>query len=242
MTIKFSQEQHNFALPLLALKTTQEIEHALNKSIRAQHDCHNLVVRRVHKLIRELNNIKPYWVALKNYHRAKKRLDNKKITKTQEKYYNQLAKTNAKIMNDIRKEIGLTEFALQSWINHQRKQKYNNILNSDALQKEVTNIWKSVQKYLFKNGKKIHYQRWDDIHALHSKKANSHVRLAQNDTGEPIGIKWNGYFIPFRDELNDYERAAFLAEIKYIDIVFEQFTDGWHYYATIHLHAPLVNL
>ena len=238
--IRLSENKENYTLPHIPLEPAQQAEYLLNKARHAQHDCHNLLVQHAHKLLHKLHNTKQYQKTLKRYQKAKNILEHAH-NEQQHAYYTQLLKDSKQTLKEIRQEIGLTENDFQKWINQHRKEKYAKILNSDAVQKDATNVWQAVAKVLFGKSKKIHYQKWDDFHALHSKSAKNHVILQKDDNGLPTGIKWNKQIIPFKRELNDYERTAFLSEVRYIDIVYEQYSDGWHYYANIALygHVPV---
>lgn len=63
---------------------------------------------------------------------------------------------------------GLTKYGLQKSACQMRKHlKY---VHSDVYQKLSDSIWRSVEKYLYGNGKQIHFKKWDDVMSFENKK------------------------------------------------------------------------
>lgn len=232
--MNYSATKQPHALQHIPFNTTPSDTHALWRSQHAIHEMHNLLINHANKLLHVLDNNKTYRQALHTYGRVKDKLEHSNPTKKEQRKLAKIKRDTAQLMNDTRKEIGLTEHALQAWINEHRKRKYAKIANADAVQKEATRVWKGIEKILFSNGETLHYQRWDNQHSIGSKKDGSHVSLVRDDNDIPVGIKWQKRIIPFKRALTDYELAALeYSEVRYTDITFDMFPDGWHYYANI---------
>ena len=238
--MRTTQEEHNHALKHIPLKTTPEIQHELNQARRAMNDVHNRLVNHAIALLNTLDNDKQYQQALTTYSRCKKTLSKKQPKKTRKKLETNKQQAAA-YMNAYREEIGLTEHALQAWINNHRKRKYPKILDVNAVQKEATRVWKGVEKVLFNNSKQVHHRRWDDLHTIGGKSASSGMTPVRDTEGRIIAVKWHRTVIPFARELNEYERQCLENELRYIDIEFLLFPDGYHYYPifNLHGHVPL---
>lgn len=203
-------------------------------------DIHNKLVKHAQTLINKLNNDKQYRQARTTYGRCSEALTRKQDKQTRKKL--ELTKQQAAAyMNAYREKIGLTEYAFQAWINNHRKRKYPRILDVNATQKEATRVWKSVQDYLFGNGKQVNFRRWDDMHTIGGKSASSGMTPVRDTEGRIIAVKWHKKIIPFARELNEYERQCLENELRFIDIEFLLFPDGYHYYPIFNLkgHVPL---
>ena len=127
----------------------------------------------------------------------------------------QLKKTNYKDKKlkkqriDIIKQYGFSEY---NFINDMKPiyKVFSQNIDARTSQSIASNLWKSYQKYLFGNGKGIHYKRFDDFNTFES-----------NDN--KTGIKYrNGYIVWNKLELktfvrqNDvYAQESLLNEVKY---------------------------
>lgn len=68
---------------------------------------------------------------------------------------------------------GLTKYGLQKSACEMRKHlKY---VHSDVYQKLSDSIWRSVEKYLYGNGKQIHFKKWDDVMSFENKKNSTGI-------------------------------------------------------------------
>lgn len=236
--MKRTTEEHPHALKFIPLQTTPEIEHELNRARRAIQDIHNKTVKHAQKLINTLDNNKQYQNARKTYTRCKKKLETK-LSKEDRKKTSAIKQQAANTMNQIRTDLGLTDYGLQTWANNHRMKKYSKIIDSNAAMKEGNRVWKSVEKYLFKGGKAIHCKKWDDMHTIGAKTATSGVIPVRDENDEICAVKWRGHVMPFSRELNEYERAALENKVRYVDLEFLLFPDGYHYYVIFNLKGQV---
>lgn len=130
--MNYSTTKQPHALQHIPLNTTPSDTHALWRSQHAIHEMHNLLINHANKLLHVLDNNKTYRQALHTYGRVKDKLEHSNPTKKEQRKLAKIKRDTAQLMNNTRKEIGLTEHALQAWINEHRKRKYAKIANADA--------------------------------------------------------------------------------------------------------------
>ena len=140
---------HTLQLPL---KTTSYDNHQIVRRFHAVSHIHNVTVKHAIKLMNQLKHDKVYCSYLSEYASIKKK---EKLSSADKKRLKALSK----LMSDIRLPIGLSEYGLQSYIKVCAKQ-YTKLLSSQQVQKEVTRVWRGVEKVLFSNGKKLHFKKY----------------------------------------------------------------------------------
>ena len=145
----------------------------------------------------------------------------------------QLKKTNYKDKKlkkqriDIIKQYGFSEYNFINDIKPIYKVFSQNI-DAKTSQSIASNLWQSYQKYLFGNGKKIHYKRLDDFNTFEG-----------NDNKG--GIKYrNGYIVWNKLELktfvrqNDvYAQESLLNEVKYCRLKREVVRGKYKFYTQL---------
>ena len=212
----------------LHIKTTADEDRLIDRSFRALSHIHNVLVKHVRKLLVQLEHDKEYqflrndYIALLSSHK-----DEEKLSKDDAAYKKSLSDQ----MSEIRRGIGLTEYSLQSYIKVCGKQ-FNKLLSSQQIQKEATRVWHSVEKYLFGNGKSIHFKKYRDFDTIGGKSNKNGMRF-DKDSFTAIWMG-HGYRIdcPKRSS-QDYVYEALDSDISYCDVKRRMFPDGWHYYINV---------
>ena len=157
----------------LHIKTTADEDRLIDRSFRALSHIHNVLVKHVRKLLVQLEHDKEYqflrndYIAFLSSHK-----DEEKLSKDDAAYKKSLSDQ----MSEIRRDIGLTEYSLQSYIKVCGKQ-FNKLLSSQQIQKEATRVWHSVEKYLFGNGKSIHFKKYRDFDTIGGKSNKNGMRF-----------------------------------------------------------------
>lgn len=64
-----------------------------------------------------------------------------------------------------RKELGLSKTGFESCLKACGK-RYSRLLSSQQVQAEADRVWASVEKYLFGNGKKVHFKKYMDFQTI----------------------------------------------------------------------------
>ncbi len=211
------------------LKTTQDQELELDKRFRTLSRCHNVMVKHVKHLLNILKFDKNYNMWLKEYRKLshiKRPTEKQKIKR----------KKLAKRMNLFRGSIGLTESGLQAYIRNWYPRN-GRCLQSRAVQKEATRVWKGAEKVIFGNGKDVRFKRFMDFDTIGGKTNAAGIRFDP----KTLTVKYNGLDIPIKLPKNAKDRDMLLhdiqGDIRYCEIKRRMFNNGWHYYVVIILKA-----
>ena len=139
----------------LSLKTSKSDKHILNRRFYAAYKIHNIYVKHAKKQLTNLSRNKQYQTCLKEYRNLLKK---DKLSKEDKQRKSELSKQ----MKDIVTIYGLTKNEFRKYskkLNH----KYKKLLSSQQTQKEAERVFNSVEKYLYDNGKQVHYKKFEDI-------------------------------------------------------------------------------
>ena len=213
----------------LLLGTTAYDRRVIAKRFYALSHIHNVLVKRARRLLYRLDHDGAYQELRKEY-AGISRKKNPSGEDTAGK------KELADLMNKTRRDMGLTEYGLQAYIKICAN-RYRGCLSSQQVQKEATRVWKSVEAFLFKNGKEVHFKKERDFHSIGGKSNTNGVVF---DPGT-FSILWLGLEIPCRMP-KDRKSAAYVTEalghtVSYCELLREMFPDGWHYYVILYLRG-----
>lgn len=111
---------------------------------------------------------------------------------------------------DIRRGYGLSEYQLHAYVSVQQR-RYKKFIDSDVAQKIASSVWRSVEKYLFDNGKCIHFRKYDEFESMEGKKNTSGMRFKDGR------LHWRGQVIQPQIR-TDYDRKALKSRVKYCRI------------------------
>ena len=142
----------------LLIDTTKYQKQIISKRFNIYARLYNIDVKHVKKLITRLERNTDYKTYLNEY---KQLLQKSQLTKSDKHCKAELNK----LLNDIRFDIGLTKFGLQSYLKLAGK-KYKANLSSQQVQSISNRVFKSVEKYLFGNGKHISFKKFSDINTI----------------------------------------------------------------------------
>ena len=209
------------------LKTTAYQESIIDRRFHALSHIHNVLVKHVRKRLVQMEHDSEYILLLEEIRQMAK----KERLSAAEKHRRKEVRDRLK---QIRKDYGLTEYALQSYIKVCGKQ-YRKLVSSSQVQKEATRIWRSVEKYLFSNGKQIHFKKYRDFRTIGGK-SNTNGAKFQKET---MSVSWLGLslscVVPRREKDRLYLEEALSHDVRYCEIERLMFPNGWHYYAVIYL-------
>ena len=189
-----------------------------------------------------------YIDTLNNYINSKKELErleqilssldskdknNKKIIKELKsniKDLNKLIQEHFNKLKFIREEkYNLSEYALQKYINVQRKNSYYGVLDSTSVQKIASIVWKAVESVIFGDGKKFHF-KYNDLTSIEGKSNKSGIRFNKKD----LCLNFNNMIIPIKVRKNDYyAKEALENEIAYCRIIRKPFKNVYKYFLQI---------
>jgi len=131
----------------LKLNTSPEQDQWLAHVFWCGQQIYNVLVRHCRKQLRKLILDPEYRELL-----ATRRKDN--LSKKDKNRINQG-------LADIRRGYGLSEYQLHAYISVQQH-RYQKYIDSMTAQKIASSVWRSVEKYLFDNGKCIHFRKYDE--------------------------------------------------------------------------------
>ena len=200
----------------LILRPTEYEKTVINKRFHAVSHIHNVCVKHARKLLIQLNHDKEYQSWRSEYCVLSKQ------------------KELSKQMSARRQEIGLSKWALQSYIKVCGK-RYSRLISSQQVQAEAANVWAGVEKCLFSKGKDIHFKKFMDFDTIGGKSNLNGARL-NTDT---MTVSWLGLelkcYLPKKASDKNYILEALDHKISYCTIKRMMFSNGWRYYLVVTL-------
>lgn len=132
---------------------------------------------------------------------------------------------------EIRMEYGLSKYQLYNYVAAQQH-RYKKHIDSRTAQAVAAAVWKACEKYLFDNGRAVHYKKRDDLYSMES---NS------NDTGIMYRngyMVWRGLKVAAPVSSKDtYAVEALKHRIKYCRIIRKPVGTRDHYYLQLVLEG-----
>ena len=217
----------------LRLDTSAYEGYLIDQSFHALSHIHNVLVKHAQKLIIRLKYDKDYQQLRTEYIAfLKKHKDKQKLSKAETAYKKNLSDR----MKTIRQDMGFSEYSFQSYIKKCAKQ-YHKLLSSQQVQKEATRVWQSAEKYLFGDGKAVHFKKYRDFDTIGGKSTKNGMRF---DT-KTFSAVWMGHTYkvkrPKKSSM-DYVYESLSSDISYCDVKRRMFPNGWHYYIVVVLKGP----
>lgn len=123
----------------------------------------------------------------------------------------------------MRKEFGLTEYALHADVKNMQHHFKGNI-DAFTAQKIASNLWRSYDKLFFDNGKAVHYKKYNTLNSLEGKSNKTGIRFKDGY------LFWNGLAIPARMANTPYEEESLLNDIAYCRVVKKYVRNKYKYY------------
>ena len=192
----------------LKLNTSSEQDRWLSYAFWCGQQIYNILVRHYRKQLRKLIRDPEYRKLL-----AARRKDD--LSKKDKNRINQE-------LADIRRGYGLSEYQLHAYVSVQQR-RYKKFIDSDVAQKIASSVCRSVEKYLFDNGKCIHFRKYDEFESMEGKKNTSGMRFKDGR------LHWRGQVIQPQIR-TDYDRKSLKSRIKYCRIRRKPVGTKYHYY------------
>ena len=131
-----------------------------------------------------------------------------------------------------------TEFKFKKDIKFYYKHFNSNIASKVATHCIASQVWSAFEKYLFGNGKRIHFKRPGEIYSLRGFSATN----ARSGGSEIIyrgdHIEWNKLRLPLKlDPGNQYEEEMLTNRVKYVRILRRPGKNRDHWYAQLTLEG-----
>ena len=203
----------------LKLNTDASDEAFLNRRFFLSCRVYNVLVSHVRKQLRNMQSDNEYRQLLNQWHETK----NGKTAELKHRHA-----VTGKQLSQIRLAYGLSEYQLHDYMKIQQH-RYASCLGSQSCQRIASAVWKSVEAYLFKNGKRISFHKNRDYHILYGAKTNASYMVFDVQS-ETIRIG-KDYRIPVKIDYRDlYVCYALQDRIKYCQIIRKLFANGYHYY------------
>lgn len=199
----------------LKLNTSPEQNRWLEHAFWCGQQIYNVLVRHCRKQIRKLIQDPEYRELL-----AVRRKDD--LSKKDKNRINQE-------LADIRRGYGLSEYQLHAYVSLQQH-RYQKYIDSLTAQKIASSVWRSVEKYLFYNGKCIHFRKYDEFESMEGKKNTSGMRFKDGR------LHWRGQVIQPQIR-TDYDRKALKSRVKYCRIQRKPVGTKYHYYLQLVLEG-----
>lgn len=201
----------------LKLNTSASDDEALAYRFLCGARMYNVLVKYCRKQLSILEEDKTYRRLLD------KRMD-AGLSKTEKNAINQA-------LSDIRMEYGLSMYQLEGYAKFQQH-RYRKHIDSLTAQKIADSVWRAVEKYLFGNGRTVHFCRQDDFLSFEGKNNASGIRFKDGH------LYWNGLIIqPKYDRSDRYAVESLKHRVKYCRILRRPVGTRYHYYLQLVLEG-----
>ena len=208
----------------LLINTTKYDKQVINKRFNIYARLYNIAIKHVKKLITRLERNDDYKTYLAEY---KQLLQKPKLNKFEKQRKAELNK----LLNNIRSNIGLTKANLYVYMKVVGK-KYKANVSSQQVQSIANRVFISVEKYLFGNGKHIHYKKFSDINTIGGTSNVNGVKFNK----ETMTADWLGLTLKVKLPKDvTYIKESLNNKISYCEIKRMMFNNGYHYYLIIYL-------
>ena len=111
-----------------------------------------------------------------------------------------------------------------------QQHRYQKHIDSLTAQKIASSVWRSVEKYLFDNGKCIHFRKYNKFESMEGKKNTSGMRFKDGR------LHWRGQVIQPQIR-TDYDKEALRSRVKYCRIRRKPVGTKYHYYLQLILEG-----
>lgn len=223
----------------LKLKTEKYQEDIINKRTEICRKIYNCLVNEFYKRFNHMKQSKEYnkihKLIINNYKKINIKTtllkkeeykDIKKQLKQEIKELQNNIKNLYKMQNKIYLKYSIDKSSLSRFLTP-IKQHFEDNIDSHVSQKVLDNVWKSIEKFLYGNGKKVYYKSYGELNSLEGKWNKSGLRY-----NEKTGcLNWNRLNIPVIIKNNDiYAQKAIQDKIKYCRLKREMIKGKYHYY------------
>lgn len=206
----------------LKLNTAEQDEKVLFKRFYIALFMKNRLIRHARKALASMRQNKEYRTLMSEYHALCGKTD--KVSKHRRSDI-------GKSLSDMRADCGLSEYQFHAWIVEQQH-RYKKSIDSNTAQKIATSVWSSVESVLFRKGKTIHFQKFDNLMSLEGKNNASGIRFKDGR------LCWNGLTIQPQVRKGDvYAREALTHRVKYCRIVRKPMGITYHWYLQLILEG-----
>lgn len=202
----------------IRIYTTKDDAKFIDKKMYILNRMYNSGVRYVRKVVARMKSDKDFILAYDAYKKSDE--SNKKEA--------------SKVLSEIINSYGLSEYALHKWFGIGRNRGYKGSIGSAIVQKLASELYKSVQKAIFKDTE-IHFRKFGDTNSFCEKSAKSGIIYNEKDNtvkvmGRMLNLK------PIR-ETDYYIKEALTNRVKYCGIKREPFGISYKYFLLIYLEG-----
>lgn len=133
-------------------------------------------------------------------------------------------------LKDLRLKYGLSKNDFEKYLKLQSKLK---IAHSAIVQKVAERVWLACEKYLFGNGKAIHFKKRREFCSFEAKTIQTGIKL----DGNHIAINKHNYQIIVRKK-DEYAKSSLKHKISYCRVLRKWHKNSWRYYVQLIIDAP----
>ena len=200
----------------LKLHTNKSDERFLSRCFFHAANIHNSLVKHCRKQIVKLKRDPEYKKLLSEYvSYPEKSKERKEIGKE---------------LSSIVSCYGLTEYSLHEYVKA-KQAPVSKFIGSMVAQKIASDVWRSVESYLYKDGSKIYFLKFNDIKSFEGKNNTSNL-IYRNNT-----LKIGKRKISVSPAKTDYEKESLTHRVKYCRVVRKAFDNRFHYYLQLVLEG-----
>lgn len=199
------------------LKTDSMQEDILNKRMEIARRIYNQCVSKTRKQYKEMIKTKRYRAIeteLRQINSEKEEGDKTKTPREKELRKEQQA---------VYKEFGFSEYGIEALVLEQGKA-FSRHLDSTACAQIGANLWRAWEKYLYREGKDVHFRKYGKVNSISGKYNTTGITIQKNYKhpsweGEKLALVWGktsrsiNLTIPIDGPKTKYEEEALECEI-----------------------------
>ena len=136
---------------------------------------------------------------------------------------------------DLIKKYKLTTYDIMCFCSGETNKKYKKLLDSTNTQDLMKRVAKSIEKYLYDNGRNIHYIRYNTLYSIGTANTVSKTTYdVETNTVRFVNMKLK---VRNKSLNNPYIKEALTHKIKFIRIIRLPFNTGYRYYVQLILEG-----
>lgn len=204
----------------LKLDTCNEDNHYLNWLLESGRHLYNRLLEFAINQIKELEKNKKYKRMLKKYYNDGKQ-----------------DKELLKAINEIRNSYGLSHFGLITQVYKLREKTCGKYFNTNLAISVADRVWSAVEKVLFSEGKKLHFQKFGEFNSISGKDNKTGLYYDVENNILHCGRSGKRLIKPVIRENDTYIQEALTHRIKFCRIVRKQFHHNYKYFLQLTLEG-----
>ena len=152
---------------------------------------------------------------------------------------NEILKKQKSVLSECTEKAGFSEYSLHAFAGELKKDKYDNRLGINIVQKIASDAWRAEKKVFYGEGKKVHYRKYGQSMSFEDKNASSGIiykpeeRERKHQPWEHVLVMGHPMHLKPVREQDAWLKSAMNHTVKYCRIVRKPHGARYHYFLQI---------